>query len=213
MEAHELDELARQYPLPDDVPDATLQKNEVAQFFGVSIPTIDAWLRQGMPAMSEGANGRAWEFRAAHVWAWREAQRAEEETRSEEARAAIEAMRLRLVDGKAGDSIRALPPKERRDLYEVELAHRKLMAESNSLIERQVVRELLEDLFSLFRDGVTAHSDRLERDGALKGEQIELVDQYGEELLEQLGRRIEEFFSARPVTDRATRGEADLFKQ
>ncbi|MDX8513543.1 terminase small subunit [Mesorhizobium captivum] len=208
----ENDELTKRFPLPEGVPDAILNKGEVAQFFGVSLPTVDAWLRDGMPWVSEGTNGRAWEFRASEVWAWRQSIIAHEETRSAEAQAAIEAMRLKLIGGQAGDTLRALPPRERQQIYDVELAHRRLMAESNRLIEREVVLEHLQDLLSLMRDTVTGLSDRLDREASLNSKQVEAVDRIGADLLEKLGNRIVEFFNVRPVIERPV-ADRDLFNQ
>lgn len=205
-------DLIKRFPLPDGVPDATLNKSEVAQFFGVSLPTVDAWLRDGMPWVAEGTNGRAWEFQASQVWAWRKAVIASEETRSAEAQAAIEAMRLKLIGGQAGDTLRALPPKERQQIYDVELAHRRLMAESNRLIQREIVLEHLQDLLSLTRDTVTSLSDRLDREAGLTGKQVETVDAIGADLLVQLKHRIVEFFSVRPVGERRN-ADRDLFNQ
>ncbi|RWO29590.1 MAG: DUF1441 family protein [Mesorhizobium sp.] len=207
----ELTDLTTRFPLPDGVPDAMLNKSEVAQFFGVSLPTVDAWLRDGMPWVSEGTNGRAWEFQASQVWAWRKATVASEETRSAEAQAAIEAMRLKLIGGQVGDTIRALPPRERQQIYDVELAHRRLMQESNRLIERDVVLEHLQDLLSLMRDTVTGLSDRLDREAGLSGKQIEIVDTIGADMLIQLRNRSAAFFNARPVSARVL--DRDLFTQ
>jgi hypothetical protein len=204
--------LIKRFPLPEGVPDAKLNKSDVAQFFGVSLPTIETWLRDGMPWVAEGTNGRAWEFQASQVWAWRQAIIASEETRSAEAQAAIEAMRLKLIGGQAGDTLRALPPKERQQIYDVELAHRRLMAESNRLIQRDVVLEHLQDLLSLTRDAVTSLSDRLEREANLNGKQIEIVDAIGADLLVQLKNRIVEFFAIRPVGERRS-ADRDLFNQ
>ncbi|TIL84297.1 MAG: DUF1441 family protein [Mesorhizobium sp.] len=204
-----MDDATKRFPLPDGVPDATLNKGDVAQFFGVSITTVDAWLRDGMPWVSEGTNGRAWEFQASQVWAWRKATVAAEETRSAEAQAAIEAMRLKLIGGQVGDTIRALPPRERQQIYDVELAHRRLMAESNRLIERDVVLENLQDLLSLMRDTVTGLSDRLDREAGLNAKQIEAVDTIGADMLIQLRNRMEKFFKDRP--ERAVK--RDLFNQ
>ncbi len=209
MSDQDLADLVERYPLPDGVPDATLNKTDVAAFFGVSLPTIDAWIRDGMPVVAEGRNGLSWEFRASHCYAWRQAREADQAARSAEARAAIEAMRLQLVGGKAGDSIRGLSPKERRDIYEVELAHRRLLAESNRLIERDQVRDEIEQMLSLVRDGVTALSDRLEREAGLSGQAIETVDQIGADLLETLHARLADFFDARPVAERHV--DRDLF--
>jgi len=41
--------------------------------FGISLPTVDAWLRLGCPYDQEGARGREWVFDTADVVRWREA--------------------------------------------------------------------------------------------------------------------------------------------
>ena len=207
----DLADLVARHPLPDGVPDAVLNKGEVADFFGVSLPTVDAWIRDGMPVSSKGTNGQAWEFRAGHCWAWRQAREDDQRTRSKEAQAAIAAMRLQLVGGEAGDSIRALPPRERRDIYEVEAAHRRLMEVSNRLIDRDQVRDEIEQMLSLVRDAVTSLSDRMEREAGLTGAAIETVDTITADMLVTLHNRLAEFFDARPVSDRAS--DADLFTQ
>lgn len=44
----------------------------LAEFFGVSMPTIDHWVRTGCPAVERGGRGKAWTFNTADVIAWRE---------------------------------------------------------------------------------------------------------------------------------------------
>lgn len=207
-----IDDLVKRYPLPDGVPDAVLQKGELAQFMGVTLPTIESWIVKGMPVLEAGNSGRPWRLQASHVYAWRQSWLDEEQARSDEARAAIAAMRLKLIDGEVGDSIQGLPPRERKALYEVELAHRQLLTESNQLMPRDKVRELLEEMFSLIRDTATSMSDRCEREAGLTGEQIETIDRIGENLLEQLELRIAEFFQMQPV-DQRPRSDRDLFNQ
>lgn len=43
---------------------------ELADFFGVSIPTVNAWIRNGCPFVTKGGKGRAWEFDSAAVATW-----------------------------------------------------------------------------------------------------------------------------------------------
>ncbi|MCW2248282.1 phage terminase Nu1 subunit (DNA packaging protein) [Azospirillum fermentarium] len=46
----------------------------LADCFGVSLPTVDAWLRKGMPFERRGARGVDWQFDTADVAKWREEQ-------------------------------------------------------------------------------------------------------------------------------------------
>lgn len=43
---------------------------EIADFFGVSIPTVNAWIRSGCPYVSKGSKGVAWSLDSAAVAAW-----------------------------------------------------------------------------------------------------------------------------------------------
>lgn len=50
-----------------------VNRAELASVFGVSLPTIDAWVRAGCPFDERGAGkGKAWVFDTADVAAWRE---------------------------------------------------------------------------------------------------------------------------------------------
>lgn len=46
-------------------------KAEVAEAFGVTLPTIDAWIRKGCPVMQRGRRGVAWELDIFEAYKWR----------------------------------------------------------------------------------------------------------------------------------------------
>ena len=48
----------------------TVNRAELATLCGVSLPTIDAWLRKGCPIVKAGSKGRAAEFESAAVIRW-----------------------------------------------------------------------------------------------------------------------------------------------
>jgi phage terminase Nu1 subunit (DNA packaging protein) len=50
---------------------------EIADLFGVSHTTVDAWIKRGMPVLQRGSRGKAWQINTAEVSAWLE-QRAKE---------------------------------------------------------------------------------------------------------------------------------------
>lgn len=47
-----------------------LNKNEIAQAFNTSLPTIDSWIRKGMPCVEQGGNGKAWQFNLSDCIRW-----------------------------------------------------------------------------------------------------------------------------------------------
>lgn len=203
------DDLIARYPLPEGVPDAVLNKRDLADFFGVSIPTLDAWISAGLPAMTEGTNGRSYEFQASVAWAWKCSRDDGEREKNTQAAAAIAAMRLALIGGKSGNSIQSLPPKERQQLYDVEASFEKLKRERNQSLDRDEVQQVLNDLLRIVRDGVSALPDTLERDANLDGKGVTVAMDRCDDLLSELERTIARFFSDRPVISRQDR--KDLF--
>lgn len=52
----------------------TVNKAELASAQGVSLPTVDAWIRKGCPFKSKGGPGQEWEFDLNDVEEWRDLQ-------------------------------------------------------------------------------------------------------------------------------------------
>lgn len=48
-----------------------VNRNELANTFGVHITTIDQWVRAGCPYVQRGSKGVAWQFSTADVYDWR----------------------------------------------------------------------------------------------------------------------------------------------
>lgn len=205
----EIAEIVARFPLPDGVPDVVLNKRDLSDFLAVSLPTLDAWISAGMPAISEGTNGRSWEFQASAAWAWKCARDEGERIKSTEAQAAIAAMRLALVGGKAGSSIQSLPPKERQQLYDVEAAYEKLKRERNQSLDRDEVTSAMTDLLRIVRDSLSMLPDTLERKIGLDGKGVDAAVEHCDDILGELERAIAKFFADRPVITREAR--TDLF--
>lgn len=47
-----------------------VNRTELAEFFGIAMPTVDDWIRRGCPVVERGGRGRAWKFNTADVTAW-----------------------------------------------------------------------------------------------------------------------------------------------
>jgi len=202
LSASEIADLVARHPLPEGVPDAVLNRTELAEFFGVSAMTITAWQTAGMPVQNEGRQGQAYEFQASHCHAWRQAREADETMRSQEAQAAIVAMRLALTGGSSGDTIEALDPKQRREIMAAQIEEERYRAHRNQLMQRADVRELLEQLFKIIRDTVEVWPDVFDRRGTFDRTVIDALEAEGDNLVASLRHRIEEYWRLRPVKER-----------
>jgi phage terminase Nu1 subunit (DNA packaging protein) len=47
-----------------------VNRQELSQAMGISLPTVDRWIRDGCPVKQRGAKGVAWEFLLPDVVAW-----------------------------------------------------------------------------------------------------------------------------------------------
>lgn len=61
-----------------DLVGRSVNRVELASLCGVSLPTVDAWVRRGCPARQRGSKGREWEFDTAAVIDWRIDQKAQD---------------------------------------------------------------------------------------------------------------------------------------
>lgn len=55
---------------PGSKPGRSVNRAELAELFGVSLPTVDSWLRDGCPFVQKGAKGREWVLESATVHRW-----------------------------------------------------------------------------------------------------------------------------------------------
>lgn len=194
LTAREVEELVAQYPLLAGVPDATVNRSELAEFFGVSMLTISNWITAGMPVKSKGGQGQAYELQLSECWAWKCARDRTEQMRSEQARAAIEAQRLALVGGGVGDTIEALDPKTRREIIAAQIEDERFRAARKQLLQRDAVHDLLDELFRLMRDTMEAAPDRVERETGADAVVISALVDVCDGVVEELDRRIRAFW-------------------
>lgn len=207
-ESQILDLVAR-YPLPEGVVDCTMTREELAEAVAVSLPTITEWIGRGMPVREMGGQGRPYQLVLSHCWAWRQAWKAQEDLRSDQVRKAQAAMRLALVGGSAGDSEMALDPKTRREILSVQIEQERFQRERNELLRRGDVSEAFDTLLSLVRDTMESAPDRIERRAAIPATVTDNLVEICDEMIVELRRRIEDFWSQRPLRD--SRQPRDLF--
>ncbi len=162
-----------QYPLPDGVRDAILNRGQIARALDVSEPTIDRWIADGMPVYEQGGNGKSYKFQLSDCWAWKCARDHDEALATEESERTVQQMRLALIGGAAGDSERALSPKERAELYEAEYRWSQAAKARGELTPIQRVEDLMEEVMATVRDTIVALPDRLQRECNLQNRQVE----------------------------------------
>ena len=56
--------------MPTSTKGKILGKHEIAEFFGVTEPTVDQWVRRGCPVVQRGSKGKAWQINTARVSDW-----------------------------------------------------------------------------------------------------------------------------------------------
>ncbi|MGR9158569.1 hypothetical protein [Rhizobium leguminosarum] len=92
----EIEHLIERFPLPDDRDDAILGLGDTALALGVSLPTMQRYLKIGLPAIKRGGMGRLWRIRLAVAWAWRQAlmtERVEKKAKVQRARSVLTCQR------------------------------------------------------------------------------------------------------------------------
>jgi phage terminase Nu1 subunit (DNA packaging protein) len=177
LTAEEEAALVAAWPLPEGVPDAQVNKAQLATALNVSETTVSAWLRAGLPYVEAGTNGRSYVFRLAVAYAWVTARRAEEERSRSAADAAAAQLQLALLGGEtAGSAPDKLSLADQRKLLELELVRTQAARGRGELIPRADVVEGLEAVFAALRDALDALPDRLGRELGASGRDLERIE-------------------------------------
>lgn len=188
------------YPLPGDLTDATpLNRTQLATAFRVSENTISKWIGQGMPVLSEGQNGVAWEFRLSHCWAWR--QHRDEDLRQAKRQgdqlAAQAALAFRNLDDDQAEAEGGLNAKQLRELAEADY-HRNRAAElRGDLVRSDRVRTVIQDIFVSVRTSITTLPDFAEREFGLSNADVEKLQRRCNDVLVEIRQKIEGEVDAR----------------
>lgn len=183
--------LVARHPLPEGVPDAEVNKFQLAHALDVSETTLDKWRRDGLPVESEGTNGRSYTFRLSVCYAWTVARREADQSARLRAEGAAQQLRLALIGGEsAAGSRAALPPKEQRDLLDLEYAYMRAAAARGELMRAEDVAEAFQAVFAAIRDGLDALPDRAARELALSGPGVEALQRICDDVLDGARREV-----------------------
>lgn len=153
----------------DGIPDIRAgNKADCAQFFGVTLPTVDKWIRDGMPTVQRGSQGVSWviDLHAAAKWRYE----------------------ARLPSGELDPE--TLPPNERKLWYDGETRRRELQERDRHLIPDGEVEQTIATAFAAVAQSMLALPDDLERRAGLSPAQSDAVQQAVHESLNDLADRL-----------------------
>ncbi len=145
-------------------------KAELAEFFNVSIPTIDAWIRKGMPLVERGSKTSPWVFDLLAVTLWKFAPQGDESAP---------------VDPEK------LPPGERKAWFDSEMRRRELQKTDRELIPAAEVGQVIATAFAAIAQSVRSLPDNLERRLALTPEVVDEISRAMDEHLDDLANRLQ----------------------
>lgn len=184
--------LAR-FPLPPGIQDADCNQEEIAQALNTTVNTVAKWIRQdGMPVAQQGGNGKAYILRLSHCWAWRKARDADADVRSRHTKQQVAALQASFLGMEVDDPQAAMTPAQRRETALADIAWSKAAHMRRQLVPLSDVLDLYESIFQIVRDALKAMPDLLEREIALRPEQVGSVVRICDDVLNKMSERIEE---------------------
>jgi terminase small subunit / prophage DNA-packing protein len=129
-------------------------KAEAAQFFDITLPTLEKWIREGAPILQRGSRGVSWVIDLRAVAEWRYSSR--------------------LPEG--GMDPETLTPAERKLWYDGETRRRDLQIRDRELIPAAEVESAVAQGFASLAQAIQSLPDVLEQDSALTPEQAEAAE-------------------------------------
>lgn len=196
------------WPLPVGVEDGTLNRGQLALAFNVSENTVTKWVTAGMPVLSAGQNGVAYEFRLSHCWAWRQSRDAEAQARKARGDqiATQAALAFRNLDEEEEAQEGGMTAEEVRKWAEAEYHRNRVSEQRGDLLRASRVRDMLEDVMAGFRTAVTTLPDWAEMEFGLSPDQVDKLQLRCDEALKSARFEIESVLRA-PGSVIALRGD------
>ncbi|SOH93364.1 Phage DNA packaging protein, Nu1 subunit of terminase [Monaibacterium marinum] len=192
-------ELTTQYPLPEGVIDARVNRGQLADAFNVSANTIDKWRRDGMPVLQDGTNGQSYVFQLSACWAWRAGEVEGKKQRDAEAERSVRQLRMAFLNrGEGRDADAGMSPLEARAHAEAELRLNQVGRERGELVYVSDVTDGIEAIFANIREVLQSLPDWMEREAAMDAASIDALTRRCDGALEGLAETIAERFGADP---------------
>jgi len=146
-------------------------KAEVAEFFDMSIKSIDGWIRRGCPVLHRGGKGEPWVFDLLDVAIWRiNGQRPDDDVDPDK-----------------------LQPIERKAWYDGETKKRELQIRDRELIPAADVEQAIATAFATVSQDLRAIPDNLERRLGVAPQVAEAVEVAIHETMTSIAEKLSAF--------------------
>jgi phage terminase Nu1 subunit (DNA packaging protein) len=146
-------------------------KGEAAEFFGISLRTLDAWIREGAPVAQAGARRIAYVLDLRAIAEWRYTARQSESDIDPE----------------------RLPPSDRKQWYDGEMKRREIQVRDRELIPASEVEEVVATSYAAVSQALLSLPDNLERRAGLSADQAERAEDAIHETMNDLADRLAQF--------------------
>ena len=146
-----------------------VNKAELAAWFDVSLPTIEAWIRRGMPISQRGSRGVPWVIDILEVAEWRFSGRADNNGEIDPER---------------------LTPSDRKAWYEGEARRRDLQERDRELIPAIEVEQAIRTAFAAIGQSLRSIPDNLERRIGISPAVAEQIEEILDEEMTALADRL-----------------------
>lgn len=176
------------FPLPDEIADEVMNRGQIARALNVSEPTITTWIGEGLPVLTKGGNGQAYEFQLSQCYAWRMHRKSGEERQRAAADESAAQMRMLFqnMDGDVAEDHAEWSPKQIREASLAELERMRAAEARGDLVRSDRVLRLLEEMLTTIRQTVMTLPDYAEQEFGLSARQSDQMQGRCEDLLVEL---------------------------
>ena len=168
------------WPLPDGVEDGVLNRTQLAKAFQVTENTITKWVSLGMPVLTEGQNGVAYEFQLSHCYAWK--QERDDKARAIKLRgdqvAVQAALAFRNLDADQAEAEGDLTADDLRKWSEAEYHRNRVAEQRGDLVRAEGMRQLLEGILVAIGNTLDTLPDFAEMNFGLTAEQVAQMQEH-----------------------------------
>jgi hypothetical protein len=129
-------------------------KAQAAQFFDITLPTLERWLREGAPVVQRGSRGISWILDLRQIAQWKYGSNI----------------------GPGGVDPDSLSPQDRKAWYDSEQKRRALQIQDRELIPVAEIERVISTAFSAIAQGLRSLPDNIERRTGCSPEIVEAIE-------------------------------------
>ncbi len=138
-------------------------KAEIAEFFEISLPSVESWIRRGMPVIQKGGRGISWQIDLLAVARWKFS-----------------------PDDADSDDPEDMSPKDRLDHWRGAREKTKHLEEQGELIPAHDVEQQIATVYKGIAQAIETFPDQAEREHGASPETVALLQDLGDKLRESL---------------------------